>query len=168
MESPNRIKFHHINKKYKKQTVSLKYCLSRIHSKTKRRKTCKIEFYNYSKYSYAKLREYLSIFLIQISLIVGISAILLGNGDGISGVGQQITYAQLTTSPNGHPEGHPLASPQGYPEGYSERPFYPQVPPYFPHAPSHPQVPPYFPHAPSHPQVPPYFPQAPSHPQVPP
>ncbi|HSF51126.1 MAG TPA: hypothetical protein VLA74_10240, partial [Nitrososphaeraceae archaeon] len=74
-------------------------------------KSCKIEFYNYSKYSYVQLREYLSVFLIQISLIVGISAILLGNGDGIDGVGQQITYAQLTTSSNGYPEGHPLAPP---------------------------------------------------------
>ena len=127
MESPNRIKFH-TNEKYKKQIVSLKYCLSRIYYKTKRRKTCKIEYYNYSKYSYVQLREYLFFFLIEISLVAGISAILLGDGDGISGVGQQITYAQLTTSPNGYPEGHPLAPPQGYPEGYSERLSYPQVP----------------------------------------
>ena len=140
MESPNRIKFH-TNEKYKKQTVSLKYCLSRIYYKTKRRKTCKIEYYNYSKYSYAQLREYLSVFLIEISLVAGISAILLGNGDGISGVGQQITYAQLTTSRDGYPEGHPLAPLQGYPEGYSERPSHSQVPPYFPQAQSHPQVP---------------------------
>ena len=68
-----------------------------------------------------KLIKYLSVFLIQISLIAGISAILLGNDDGIGGgLGQQITYAQLTTSSNGYPEGHPLAPPQGYPEGYSE------------------------------------------------
>ena len=42
MESPNRIKFH-TNEKYKKQIVSLKYCLSRIYYKTKRRKPCKIK-----------------------------------------------------------------------------------------------------------------------------
>jgi hypothetical protein len=139
MESPNRIKFQ-TNEKYKKQIVSLKYCLSRIYYKTKRRKTCKIEYYNYSKYSYVQLREYLSFFLIEISLVAGISAILLGDSDGI-GVGQQITYAQLTTSPDGYPEGHPLAPPQGYPEGYSERPSHSQVPPYFPQAQSHPKVP---------------------------
>ena len=104
--------------------MSLKYCLSRIYYKTKRRKTCEIEYNNYSKYSYVQLIKYLSVFLIQISLIAGISAILLGNDDGIGGgLGQQITYAQLTTSSNGYPEGHPLAPPQGYPEGYSERLF---------------------------------------------
>ena len=142
MDNLNRIKFP-ANEKYKKQTVSLKYCLSRIYCKTKRRKTCEIEYHNYSKYSYVQLIKYLSVFLIQISLIAGISAILLGNDDGIGGgLGQQITYAQLTTSSNGYPEGHPLAPPQGYPEGYSERSSHTQVPPYFPQTPSHPQVPP--------------------------
>ena len=140
MDNLNRIKFH-TNEKYKNQ-MSLKYCLSRIYYKTKIIKPCKIEFRNYSKYTYVQLRRYLSFFLIGILLVIGISTILLGNSDdGINGIGQQITYAQLTTTPNGYPEGHPLAPYQGYPDSYSERPSHSQVPPYFPRAPSHPQEP---------------------------
>jgi hypothetical protein len=140
MENLNRIKFH-TNEKYKKQIVSLKYCFSKVYYRTKRRKPSKIEFYNYSKYSYSQLREHLSFFLIGILLVVGISAILLGNDDGINSLGQQVTYAQLTTSLNIYAEGHPLAPSQGYHDRHSERPSNSQVLPYFPRTPSHTQIP---------------------------
>lgn len=119
-------------------------------------------------------------------LVAGISAILLGESDGIGGV-QQITYAQLTTSIEEYPEGHPLAPTQGYPEGTSETPPHLQTQdkPGTPHppsstqipdegfpegtseTPSNSQVPPFSPQAPSHSQVAPEAPQPPIHPQVP-
>jgi len=136
MKNLNRIKFC-TNEKYKKQ-ISLKYYLSRIRYTTKLIKLCKIEFHNSDKYTYIRLRGYLSFFLLGILLIVGISTILLGKGVGI---GQQITYAQLNSFPNGYPESYPLPPPQGYPERHSERPSYSQVPPYFPQPPSHSQLP---------------------------
>ena len=38
------------NKNPKKQTISLQSYFHRLYYKTKIRKTCEIEFYNYSKY----------------------------------------------------------------------------------------------------------------------
>ena len=49
MENLSKVRFH-TNKKPHKQTISLKDYFHRLYYKTKIRKTCEIEFYNYSKY----------------------------------------------------------------------------------------------------------------------
>jgi hypothetical protein len=52
MENLNKVRFDNNNKKSRKQTISLQSYFHRLYFKTKIRKKCEIEFYNYSKYKH--------------------------------------------------------------------------------------------------------------------